>query len=614
MLGKTAADFDVIIVGSGFGGSVATLRFAQAGASVCVLERGNWLTREKFEADFDLAWNPSRNAFGINDFRTRGRPVVAWTGSGVGGGSLVYAGALFRLDSFDGFPEAITGDDMGKFYATAEKMLAATTYPSYEPYASLPIVQLMLRAGARAAEKWPQLVEGWGRIKLGISFAPPGGEPGATFTNAYGAPQRYSDPYEHGLLGGDIDTKNSLDRNYLYLAQRSVRPAEIRAMHEVDKIEPCPEGYRVHFRRYIRDVGIIRRLRRRWLPSGLPPNFEQGSLTASHVVISAGSIGSTELLLRNRDLHKTLTGLSPHLGERYSTNGDYLMLMIPWRRAVPAWASLLLAVSLIVTGQVYWSIPAWLLHYGVIWALGRPFVPDLGNNNSTYIRFRGPRNESQGVYIQCGRYPTPGKILGAALLSAVGLYRPRAYRVMSRIGHWLQLLVPPFGAIAHSWPIAMLSMGRDEALGRMALNRHGHVEIRYDLKANRRFYEHVQRLGRIVASSASSVWLPHILLRTFGRLEVPHNQGGVPMGRNAADGVVDHSGRVFGWNNLMVLDGSILPRSPGPNPALTILALAERAMTQVLPQAAVGDIVADVDGKVVARDATVETSNADAER
>ena len=575
-------DADVIVVGSGFGGSVAALRFAEAGERVLVLERGRWVKREQFEADPDAFWHPRRHRFGINELRPRGRNIIPWLGAGVGGGSHVYAATLKRRVSFDGFPSAVTDGEMAECYAVAEEMMAATRYPDYPPYSDVRATQLFYRIGEKLQREHPDLVEDWGPINLGISFAPPGETPGAEFTNAHGARQRYSDPGEQSLLGGDIDAKNSLDRNYLHCAQQ--HGARIEAMTEVDRIEPLPGGgYRVHYTRYVEETGRVRRWLRNWFPALIRSRDTTGQCTARRLVISAGAIGSTELLLRNRDVHRTLRDLSPRLGHRYTSNGDFVSLMLPFRGFFVSW----LGMALVVTGLfTRW----WVAAVGVaLYALGlvvsrRNFDPDIGTTNSDYIRFRHRDGSSQGAYIESGRYPTPVRAALAVLLSSLGLWRPHRYHRIVHLTRWLRRWVPPFELIARSWPIPLLKMGRDDATGTFRLDERGRAIIDYDFAANREFYRYLNRLGRLAARAADAWWVPNFPAFIFKRIEVPHNQGGVPMGEHPDDGVVDHAGRVFGYDNLLVLDGSIIPVVPGPNPALTILALSERAMRYVTDQ------------------------------
>jgi cholesterol oxidase len=154
--------------------------------------------------------------------------------------------------------------------------------------------------------------------------------------------------------------------------------------------------------------------------------------------------------------------------------------------------------------------------------------------------------------------------------------------------------------MSRTYPIPLLSMGRDDAFGTFTLDG-GRAVIDYDAAANRDFYAYLESLGKLTAKAAGAYWLPHIPYKVLGRMEVPHNQGGVPMGAGPEDGCVDHAGRAFAYDDLMVLDGSIIPVSVGPNPALTILALSERAMEIVLAQLErEGVIRAEASAKVVA--------------
>lgn len=587
-------DADVIVIGSGFGGSAAALRFSEAGQKVIVLERGRWITRASFEADPDALWNPHRQRFGMNELRPRGRHIIPWLGAGVGGGSHVYAATLKRRVHFDDFPRAIAEEDMDRYYRRAETMMGATRYPEHAPYGNVRATQLLYQAGKALAKSHPELVEDWGAINLGISFTPPpsvaggngsavgddGPVPGARFINQHGCEQRYSDPADQSLLGGDIGAKNSLDRNYLFLAQE--HGAEIRALHQADKIEPLAGGgYRVHFIRYVEEKNGWRRFLRNWLPSRRPSQDTAGSLTCRRLVVAAGAIGSTELLMRNRDVHRTLPDLSPCLGTRYASNGDYVSLMLPFRGFFVGWLGFILALTAIFARSVWLGGIGALLYFGALLFSRAPFDPDIGVTNSDYIRFRHRDGSSQGAYIEGGRYPTPIRLGLAVVMSGLGLYKPRRYRLIVHVTRFLRRFVPPFALIARSWPIPLLEMGRDDAVGTFKLDAAGQAEIDYPFEANNDFYDYLDRIGKLTSKAVSSWWFPNLPARMLQRIEIPHNLGGVPMGESPADGVVDHAGRVFGRDDLMVLDGSIVPVTLGPNPALTILALAERAMEVV---------------------------------
>lgn len=580
-------EVEVVVVGSGFGGSVATLRFAEAGYRVLVLERGDWVSREKFQADLDFFWNPRRAAYGFNDVRARGRTLIPWLGAAVGGGSYVYAGTLKRRESWDGFPEAIRAAPMATYYRRAEEIMQVSPYPDWPPYTAARATQLLYRAGARLKREEPDLVEADGPLPLAISFAPKDGKagqrPGDAFVNIHGARQRYYDPGEQSILGGDIDCKNTLDRNYLHLAER--RGAEIRPLCEVDRIERLAgDRYRVHYWHHRPPAGLPR-LRRRWSPSPEAPAGAPESVVARRLVVAAGSVGSSELLLRNRDVHRTLPALGDRLGQRYSSNGDCVTLIIPFRGFWMAWGGFAASVGGAALGL--WPVAGLglALYYAGISRSRRTYDPDIGTTNSDGIQFKARDGSAQGATIESGRYPTPGKLASAVLISALtGHFPPRLYRSLRGAAQWLRIAVPPFEALAHSWPIPLLTMGRDDAFGTFELDEHGEAFIDFDLAANGPFYAWAEGLGRKVARAAGAHFLPNLSLRWLKRLEVPHNLGGVPMGESEVDGVVDHAGRAFGYRNLMVLDGSIVPMAIGPNPALTILALAERAMEVVLAQ------------------------------
>lgn len=588
---------DVVVIGSGFGGSVAALRFARAGQKVVVLERGARVSRDTFQLDLDTLWRPHRASYGFHDLHSRGRHIAPWISAAVGGGSHVYAGTLKRRALWDGFPTAIHNTNMTPYYDTAEAMLGGTPFPDYPPYCDIRATKMMYAAGARVQEMEPHLVEDRGPVRLGISFAPKDGsaKPGQEFVNCHGCRQRYYDPREQSILGGDIDCKNSLDRNYLYLAEQD--GAEIRPLCEADRIERTADGtWCVTYRRHL-PPGRWARIRQRWLtlhPTARMSEPEQ--IIARRVVVAAGSIGSTELLLRNKHVHKTLPSLGPALGTRYTTNGDYLSLLIPFRMLVPVWLAFVALVGCLILGQWLGAAVAAGIYYLGLLASPPPSDPDLGTTNSDFLRFRGPNGESQYAYLEGGRYPTPGRALIAMAITGItGRFRPSTYRRVVAITRPLGFLIPPFGAIARTYPIPLLHMGRDHAFGTFRLGDDQRAVLDYDLDANRAFYGYHDRLGRLVARAMRGYWLPNPTYAWFRKQEIPHNQGGVPMGETPEDGVVDHAGRVFGEPDLMVLDGSIIPVSVGPNPALTITAIAERAMEIVLAQIADGSpIVAEV--------------------
>ena len=177
---------------------------------------------------------------------------------------------------------------MQPFYERAETMMQACKYPDYPPYNNLPSYCIFREAEKQLAIERPDSVEKQGKILLGISYAPENGKVGGKFTNVYGSKQRYSDPQEQKILGGEIDVKNTFDKNYLFEAQKN--GAEILPFKEVTKIEPLPDGgYEVHWVNPKKD------------------SEESGSIRCKILISGAGTIGTTQLLLQNKKIPQNAT-------------------------------------------------------------------------------------------------------------------------------------------------------------------------------------------------------------------------------------------------------------------------------------------------------------------
>ena len=198
-------DADVLVIGSGFGGSVAALRFAEAGQRVVVLERGDWVRRNAVSVGPSLFWRPERGLFGINDMRLRGKKVVPWVGACVGGGSHVFAGTLKRSTDLSAYPESLRGDDLSSYYERAEAMMEARRHPTDGPTPAHRLTTLMLEAAEALAVKEPGLVKDHGLVPLAMQFAGKGQAPGQRVLNDHGSVQRTMHPRESSLMGGDVD-------------------------------------------------------------------------------------------------------------------------------------------------------------------------------------------------------------------------------------------------------------------------------------------------------------------------------------------------------------------------------------------------------------------------
>src|SRR3954449_2337507 len=280
------ATYDVVVVGSGFGGGIAACRLAEAGQSVCVLERGRRFAPTDFIEHPDeaprLLWHHRFNPGGLFDVRMM-RDVTVICAAGVGGGSLVYANVQLRAPAevFDeGWPAGITRAELDPWYTMTEAALEPVTTPD-QP--DLPKLRAFAAAGARAGGTAE-------RLPIAVHF---GEEREHPFS---GVRQGGCENLGRCDIGCPVGAKNTVDITYLARAEQL--GAEVRPLHLVTKLEP---GWKVTFKR---------------LGGG-----GEGTVEAARVVLAAGTLGSTRLLLQNR---KALPGLSPALGTRFSGNGDAL--------------------------------------------------------------------------------------------------------------------------------------------------------------------------------------------------------------------------------------------------------------------------------------------------
>lgn len=522
-------DFDAIVIGSGFGGSVSACRLAEAGARVVVLERGRRWHKDNYprtlngESNSDWVWDRhdpvARN--GWLDLRIFRHMAVA-QGAAVGGGSFIYANvsAVPPRETFEeGWPEEISWDSLAPHYATVGQVMNVQTIPDGQ----WPRRTGVMKEGADAIGAGDR----FRKLELAVSFDP-GWHYGLEdpvdarhsrrFVNAHGVEQGTCVHLANCDIGCDVDAKNTLDRNYLAIAEK--HKADVRPHHLVESIEPIAGGYRVHFDRI--DEG-----RRR-----------PDSLTAARVVVAAGSLNSTELLLRCRDVHRTLPNLSPFLGRDWSSNGDFL---------TPAFHG------------------------------DRDPDPMTGPTITSAIDFLDRSEEGQSFWIQDGGFPN---LLanwiqeGESARGKIGLLL-KAIRKRLREHGALDCVMPWF------------AQGVDAADGRLSLRRRWwlfgarQLTLDWKIEKSRGVIDAIVNMHKKLAHATGGrpivppTW-------TLGRfLITPHPLGGCNMGRSPADGVVDHRGEVFGYPNLFVLDGAIVPEAVGVNPSRTIAALAERAMAEI---------------------------------
>jgi cholesterol oxidase len=544
--------FDVVVVGSGFGGSVMTQRLTDAGLKVCLLERGQAFPPGDFPRSphaFRRAfWDPSAGGYGMYNvwsFRHFGSVVS----SGLGGGSLIYANVLIRKDAdtfvnepgFETWP--VEREELEPHYERAETMLNAQTYPLDHPRFGLPRTSAFM-AGARRLGWEPYLP------KLAVTFANPGREPAIGETIVESEPNLHGRERRTCRLLGECDigcnegAKNSLDLNYLSAAKRG--GAEIRTLSEVRSFGKTVRGWQVDYVRH----DLAREGHRT-----ATDRLALESITADRLVLSSGTFGSTFLML------KSLPHTNPMLGQRFSGNGDLLTMAVD-------------ATAERGTKKVVRILNA-----------------SRGPSIAAAIRFPdGP--DGRGFYLEDVGYPgfldwviettdAPGILWRARhtilrlLLGLLGQDR------RTDIGSEIAAALGQARRSSSLMPLA--GMGRDVPDGTLSLER-GRLNSDWRIDHSADYFMRVRGEMRRLAEEMGARFMDNPIWHFGRRLITVHPLGGCPMGRDSTQGVVDPWGRVFGQRGLYIADGSVMPGPVGPNPSLTIAALADRFASHLLEE------------------------------
>ena len=521
--------YDIVVIGSGFGGAITACRLAQAGRSVCILERGKrWKKTDFPRSPGEVArsfWRRNES-FGPREYTIESQGFLEYKvfkridviqGSGVGGGSLHYFNVHLRtpaaIFSSRAWPKEISRQVLDPYYALAEEMLESKPLSPPENRALPRRTQEFLAAARAAGGRDPDLV-------------PIGVYTGADRRNPHsGVPQTACDYSGDCLLGCDLQAKNTLDINYIAVAEKN--GAEVFPLHHVEKIEPLgADGYRVHFRCLD------------------PADLRQGdAVVGKKVIVAAGTLGTTELLLRCRDLYKTLPDLSPALGSRFSGNGDFLLAA-----TLHTDARIDPGVGPSITAGADFSTPN-----------NRIFIEDLGFPNPFMWQL-------EGVIPSSNRWVNLFGAVKSYLLDTLGIGSGRMGFEADRLFRG--------GATTNLLPY--LAMGTDAANGQLRL-RDGWIDIEWDHRENLPLFREIEDALKALSRSLKGKYETSLLWRwPIRKLLTAHPLGGCPMGESKYSSAVGHQGEVWGYPNLYVADASIIPSALAVNPSLTISALAER--------------------------------------
>jgi cholesterol oxidase len=509
-------DYDWIVIGSGFGGSVSAHRLAEKGYKVAVLEAGRRYRDEDFAKTTWNArryyWLPRLGLKGI--FRmTLFKDVFVVSGCGVGGGSLGYANTLYRPRPGSAFyrdPQWAGLDDwesaLAPHYETAEKMLGVTRYEGEGPADTL----LREIAGEMGVG------DTYATTRVGVFF----GEPGKTVPDPYfggeGPPRAGCIRCGACMVGCRHNAKNTLVKNYLYFAERA--GVEVMPERTVSEIRPLgaadgSDGYRVTSER-----------------SGAWFNKDARTLTAKGVVVAAGPLGTNTLL--RRCLHRgALPRLSDRLGHLVRTNSE--------------------AISAVTTKDARHDFTKSI-------AITSSFYPDADTHieNVTY----GPGADSISLLFT---------VLGKARRKLTRPLLPRKWSRRTVIILTMQTLDNSMRLIPKR---ALFGLGP-------------RLQTQEDPdKPNPRFIEAADTVTRRAAEKLDAVPQAGLTEQLFNIPTTAHIMGGAVIGEDEKTGVIDRHHRAFGYENLLVCDGSAIPANVGVNPSLTITAMTEHAMSHVAPR------------------------------
>jgi cholesterol oxidase len=514
-------DFDYIIIGSGFGGSVSALRLSEKGYKVLVIEKGKWYHAKDFaKTNWNLSkwlWMPYVRFFGIMKMSVF-KHIVVLSGTGVGGGSLVYANTLpipktnfYKSGSWSELEDWET--ELKPFYQTALKMLGASRNPKLFD-ADIALKDLAKELGREDQFEHPEVAIFFGKEGQNVKdpyFEGKGPDrAGCTFCGAC-------------MTGCRHNAKNTLDKNYLYLAQKN--GVEILAENEVYDVKPIDKkegalGYELTVKS---STSFFKRKK---------------VFTAKGVIFSGGVLGTVKLLLKVKK--KSLPLLSDKLGDDIRTNNETLI-----------------SVSTLDKNKN--------LSKGV--AIGSLLHTD-ENSHLEMVRY----GEGSGFW----------KLLHLPLSNGSNIVKRLANMTMQIVKFPLSYFKIYF---INSWSknttvlLFMQSIDstlkfRNTIFGGMSSSVSSGVKPSADIPES---ISLTKKYSKIIGGKPTSFILESIA----GIPSTAHVLGGAVMGKNRYQGVINKNNEVFGYQNMLVIDGAMISANPGVNPSLSITAIAERAMAQI---------------------------------
>lgn len=517
-------DYDYVIIGSGFGGSVSALRLSEKGYKVLVIEKGKWFNNpEDFpKTNWNLRkwmWAPKLGMQGIFKLSFF-RHVAVLSGTGVGGGSLVYANTLpipssgfFNSGSWNGLAD--WEKELIPYYDIAKKMLGVEKHP-YISRSDKVMQTLAEELGSK---------ESFEKTNVGVYF----GKAGETVSDPYfggKGPNRTGCTLCGGcMLGCRFNAKNTLDKNYIYLAQQN--GCEIKAESVVYDVIPISldgsAGYTIKYKDSL---------------SYFP---RKSSITTKSVIFAGGVLGTMDLLLKLKE--STLPNLSDTLGKGVRTNSESLIGVTTYDRTVSFSEGIAIG-SIVNIDENRHLEPVKYSEGAGFW---RIFMAPMVQGKSVFIRFY--------------------KMIKDLILHPIDNLK------IYFVDDW-----------SKRTQILLYMESIDSTLC-MKRSKIGFIKTKMEAGNSPTAFNPIaqsiaQKVEKIINGKAMAMSTETI----FGIPTTAHILGGACMGENINTGVIDKNNRVFNYENMMVCDGSMISANLGVNPSLTITALTERAMDKIPPK------------------------------
>ncbi|MEE2858394.1 MAG: GMC oxidoreductase [Candidatus Neomarinimicrobiota bacterium] len=516
-------NWDVIIVGSGFGGSVSALRMAEKGYKVLVVEKGRRYESKDFpKTNWNLKkyfWMPRIFLYGIQCI-TLFKNIFVFHGAGVGGGSLVYANTLLIPpdEAFDdsNWPSKNWKNKLAPFYEKAKKMLGAV--PSeYEAATDKLLKECANHMGKSSS---------YHRVDVGVFFGIKGETVKDPYFNGEG-PDRTGCILCGGcMVGCRYNAKNTLDKNYLFFAEKL--GVSILSEHEVEDIVPLVDGgYQLFLKK---STGILRPHRK---------------IQCKKLILSGGVIGTVKLLLKCKN-SRTLANLSSKLGDFVRTNSESI-IGVKLKKTPKEDFSKGIAISAGFSPNKKTKIET--VRYGkgqTVMGLLTTFLPDRKIPLPSFLRW-GVTVFFSPIKFILNFFPFDWAKKTIILL------------VMQPVDNYIK-----FNYKRRWWRFGRYSMNSEVSDGKKIPS----------------YIPAAEKTAQQILKKKEGTILTTYMDAFFNISSTAHVLGGACLAENEFSGVVDENFQVFNYPDLYVIDGSVIPANLGVNPSLTITALSEYAMSK----------------------------------